>query len=55
MNLWSVFFNVLSQLENTDEREVLSLLAQLFTVYVFNYPLPSIHLHFNAELTYFLI
>lgn len=55
VNLWSNFFYVISQLENGDERGVLSLLLQLFTVCVLINLFPPLPLPFIAELSYFLI
>ena len=55
VNLWSDLFYVISQLENVDEKGVLALLLQLFTVCVLINRFPPLPLPFIAELTYFLI
>lgn len=52
---YNFFFNVISQLENADERGVLSLLLQQFTVWVLISLFPPLPLSFIAELTCFLI
>lgn len=50
-----MFFNAISQLENADERGVLSLLLQQFTLWVLINLFPPLPLSFIAELTCFLI